>query len=133
MEEKNFISSDQIKKEFEEYRKFAYRKNFFVMALALVLATQTQKFASAITESILMPIISYALSATNGDWRNLVISPLTGLNLEIGRFANAFIEFTIITILLYLVFQKIIRKFDPDAELEIPHIGHMKKPNNTTT
>ena len=28
---------------------------------------------------------------------------------------------------------KVANPHDPDAELEIPHIGHMKKPNNTTT
>ena len=37
-EERNFIKSERIKEEFEEYKKFAYKKNFFVMALALVLA-----------------------------------------------------------------------------------------------
>ena len=126
-EEKNFIKAEKLKSEFEEYRKFAYKKNFFVMALALVLATQTQKFASAITESLLMPIINYLLSKTNGNWRNLVFTPLEGMDIEVGNFVNSFLEFTIITILLYLVFQKVIRRIDPDAELEAPHLSHVRE------
>ncbi len=123
-EERNFIKSERIKEEFEEYKKFAYKKNFFVMALALVLATQTQKFASSMTESLVMPIINYLISATNGNWRNLVFAPTKGLELEIGNLVNAFLEFTIVTAMLYLIFQKIIKRFDPNAELEIPHANH---------
>jgi len=123
-EERNFLKSENIKKEFEEYKKFAYKKNFFVMALALVLATQTQKFASSMTESLVMPIINYLISATNGNWRNLVFAPVQGLELEIGNLVNAFLEFTIVTTMLYLIFQKIIKRFDPDAELEIHHVNH---------
>ena len=108
-EERNFIKSERIKEEFEEYKKFAYKKNFFVMALALVLATQTQKFASSMTESLVMPIINYLISATNGNWRNLVFAPTKGLELEIGNLVNAFLEFTIVTAMLYLIFQKIIK------------------------
>ena len=126
-EEKNFIKAEKIKAEFDEYRKFAYKKNFFVMALALVLATQTQKFASAITESLLMPVINYLLSKTNGNWRNLVFTPLEGMDIEIGNFVNSFLEFTIITVILYLVFQKVIRRIDPDAELEAPHLNHLRE------
>lgn len=126
-EERNFIKSERIKEEFEEYKKFAYKKNFFVMALALVLATQTQKFASSMTESLVMPIINYLISATNGNWRNLVFAPTKGLELEIGNLVNAFLEFTIVTAMLYLIFQKIIKRFDPNAELEIPHINHTKE------
>jgi large-conductance mechanosensitive channel len=118
-EERNFLKSENIKEEFEEYKKFAYKKNFFVMALALVLATQTQKFASSMTESLVMPIINYLISATNGNWRNLVFAPVQGLELEIGNLVNAFLEFTIVTIMLYLIFQKIIKRFDPDAVLAV--------------
>lgn len=127
--EKSFINQEKLKQEFNEYKNFAYRKNFFVMALALVLATQTQKFASSITESFLMPIINFLLSKTNGNWRHLVFTPVTGMDIEVGNLLNSFIEFTIITIILYLVFQKVIRRIDPDAEIEMPHIGHMKKTN----
>ncbi len=129
-EERNFIKSERIKEEFEEYKKFAYKKNFFVMALALVLATQTQKFASSMTESLVMPIINYLISATNGNWRNLVFAPTKGLELEIGNLVNAFLEFTIVTAMLYLIFQKIIKRFDPDAVLEIPHVSHTKEKHN---
>jgi hypothetical protein len=76
------------------------------------------------TESLVMPIINYLISATNGNWRNLVFSPAQGLELEIGNLVNAFLEFTIVTTMLYLIFQKIIKRFDPDAVLEMPHAIH---------
>lgn len=124
-EERQFIKSEKIKKEFDEYRKFAYKKNFFVMGLAIVLATQTQKFASSITEYLIMPIVNWVIQATNGNWRELVFTPVNGLDIEIGKLTQSFIEFTIITFLLYLIFQKIIKKIDPDAELETPHSTHL--------
>lgn len=125
--ERNFINQEKLKQEFNEYKNFAYKKNFFVMALALVLATQTQKFASSITESFLMPIINFLLSKTSGNWRKLVFTPIEGMDLEVGNLMNSFLEFTIITTILYLVFQKIIKKIDPDAEIEMPNIGHMRE------
>jgi large-conductance mechanosensitive channel len=125
--EKNFISQEKLKQEFNQYKNFAYKKNFFVMALALVLATQTQKFASSITESFLMPIINFLLSKTSGNWRHLVFTPIEGMEIEVGNLLNSFLEFTIITTILYLVFQKVIKRIDPDAEFEMPHVSHLKE------
>lgn len=129
-DKRTFVDAEVIKKEFDEYRKFAYKQNFFAMALAIVLVSQTQKFASAITESILMPIIMYFISITSGDWRNLIVTPVKGLNLEIGHFVNAFLEFTIITFILYIIFHKVIKKLDPDAVLEAPHFAHLRAKSN---
>jgi large-conductance mechanosensitive channel len=126
-EEKQFIKTEKIKQEFDEYRKFAYKKNFFVMGLAIVLATQTQKFASSLTEYLIMPVINWVILATNGNWRNLVFTPISGMDIEIGKLIQSFIEFTIITVILYFIFQKIVRKIDPEVELEVPHVNHLSQ------
>ena len=126
-DEKQFIKTEKIKKEFDEYRKFAYKKNFFVMGLAIVLATQTQKLASSMTEYFLMPVINWVLSTTKGNWRELVFTPVSGMDIEVGKLLQSFIEFTIITVILYFIFQKIVKRLDPDAELEVGHFSHQEE------
>jgi large-conductance mechanosensitive channel len=109
----------EIKKELDEYKKFAFNKNLMALALALILATVIQKFVSAISESLLMPIINYFVSAANpGNWRDMVLCPVDGMNLEIGKLCAAGLEFTITTIVLYVIYSKIVKRFNPDAELE---------------
>ena len=117
MEEKNFVNSEKIQQEFKEYKKFAFGKNLFAMALALIMANSMQKFVTTISEAIIMPIINYTVSATGGDWRLLIFSPTAGMDFEIGKFMGSFLEFTITTVLLYIVYIKIVKKFDPDASI----------------
>lgn len=118
MEEKNFIPKEKIQKEFEEYTKFAYSKNLIAVAITLILANSMQKFVTIISESVFMPMINYFVSSTNGNWRLLVFSPLNNMDIEIGKFASGFLEFTIVTICLYFVYSKIVKKIDPDFNLE---------------
>jgi large-conductance mechanosensitive channel len=118
LEDKNFIAKDKIQKEFDEYRKFAYGKNLFAVAMTLILASSMQKFVSTISETVFMPIINYFISSTNGNWRLLIFSPVKGLDVEIGKFAAGFLEFTIVTICLYLIYSKIIKKITPEIDLE---------------
>lgn len=118
MEEKNFIGKDKIQKEFEEYRRFAYSKNLVGIAITLILANSMQKFVSTISESVFMPIANYLVSSTHGDWRLLIFSPVTGMNIEIGKLASSFVEFTIVTICLYIIYSKVVKKISPEFDLE---------------
>ena len=118
MEEKNFINKEKLQKEFDEYRKFAYSKNLVGIAITLILANSMQKFVSTISESVFMPIANYFISTTHGDWRLLIFSPVQGMNIEIGKFASSFIEFTIITMCLYVIYSKIVKKISPEFDLE---------------
>lgn len=118
LEDKNFIAKDKIQKEFDEYRKFAYGKNLFAVAMTLILANSMQKFVSTISETVFMPMINYFVSSTNGDWRLLIFSPVKGLDIEIGKFAAGFLDFTIVTICLYIIYSKIIKKITPEIDLE---------------
>lgn len=120
MQEKNLVP--EIRKEIDEYKKFAFNKNLMALALALILATVVQKFVSSISESILMPIINYFVNAANtGNWRNMILCPVDGMNLEIGKFLGSFLEFTITTIVLYVIYTKIVKRFTPDAEIQCKH------------
>ena len=127
-QKKNFIKKETIKQEFDEYRKFAYRKNMFSVALAFVLATSIQKFSTSISECIFMPVINYIVSSTGDNWRNLIFIPVNGMEIELGKFIGSFIEFTIITILVYIIFSKIIKRISPDAEIELSsHLNHQSE------
>jgi len=117
MEEKKFVNTEKIQQEFNDYKKFAFGKNLFAMALALIMANSMQKFVTAISESIIMPIIKFTVTATGGDWRLLIFSPTNGMDFEIGKFIGSFLEFTITTILLYIIYIKIIKRFDPEASI----------------
>lgn len=121
MENKNFIDPEKLREglqsELEGYKDFAFSKNLFTMALALILANAAQGVVNKISDCILMPIINYSVSATGGNWRNLVFSPVDGMDIEIGRFFGSFLEFIITTLILYLLYRNIVKKVDPDAKL----------------
>jgi len=115
MEEKQFLSSEKIRQELDEYKNFAYGKNLFAMAMALILANSMQKFVSNISENILMPVINFLVSKTQSNWRNLIFNPIRGLEIEVGKFFGGFLEFSITTIFLYIIYIKIIKKIFPKA------------------
>lgn len=120
MLEKNLLP--ELKKEVDEYKKFAFNKSLVALALALILANVVQKFVTNISESLFMPIINYFILATNGNWRNLILCPVDGMNLEVGKLCGSFIEFSITTLILYLIYSKIVKRINPDANIEIKKI-----------
>jgi len=109
----------EIKKEIDDYKNFAFNKNLMALALALILANVVQKFVSSISECLLMPVINYFVNVANntGNWRNMILCPLDGMNLEIGKFCGSFLEFTITTLFLYMIYSKIVKRITPDAEI----------------
>lgn len=114
-QKKNFVD---VEKELESYKQFAFGKNLLNVAVALILATSVQKFVSSISDHLLMPLINYFISKADGDWRNLILVPVEGMNLEIGKFGGAMLEFFITTMVLYILYTKIIKRIDPEAKLE---------------
>lgn len=119
MEEKTFISKEKIHEEFENYREFAFGKNLMAMALTIILAGTVQKFVTSISEGAIMPFINFLVgTATKGDWRNIVFTPIQGLDFEIGKLTASFVEFTITTAVLYLIYIKIIKRIYPKFEIQ---------------
>ena len=113
MNKKNFID---FKKEIEEYKQFAFSKNFLEVALAVVFTTITQKLINNISECIIMPLINFIVQKTEGDWRNLIFSPAQGLEIEIGKFISSFVEFIITSLILYFVFTKLLKRIQPKTK-----------------
>lgn len=100
-----------VNQELNEYKKFAFNKNMVEVAIGLVLATAFHNATKAIADSILMPILNFALAETDGDWRKWKFQPIGGLNLEIGNLLGSLIDFLIVSFVLYVIYAKFYKPF----------------------
>lgn len=96
-------------KEYSEWKKFAFKGQMVQMAIAFMLGTAFGKVVKAISESLIMPIINWGLSFTGENWRTFKLSPLNGLDIEIGVFLSAFVDFMLISIILYIIYRKLLK------------------------
>ena len=113
MDEKKFID---LKKEIEEYKNFAFNKNFFEIALAIIFTTTTQKFINSISETVIMPFINFLIQQTEGDWRKLIFNPTKGLEIEIGKFLASLTEFSITSVVLFVVYRMMVNKMNKETK-----------------
>lgn len=106
---------DQIRsligeKEFREYKNFALRDDMFKMAIGVMLGNSFNKVVYGMSDYLVMPVFTFLVSRTGNEWRNWVFTPVNGLTLEFGRLIGTFIDFIMVSILLYLFYIKIIGK-----------------------
>jgi len=107
---KEFIDIEKIKVELDEYKRFAFSKNFFALALSMIMAETAHNLVASISEGMMMPLIGFLVANTEGNWRNLVFSPANGLNIELGKIFNGILEFSFTSIFVYVFYIKIMRK-----------------------
>lgn len=107
----------EINQEFQDYKKFAFNQNMMMVAIGLILAAAFQKCVSAISDFLVMPIVNYFVNGVNGDWRTWVVHPVPGMNIEIGHLMGAMIDFVILTLVLYVVYAKMMKRIWPNIEL----------------
>jgi large conductance mechanosensitive channel protein len=105
-------------KEFQEYKNFAFNRNMLGVAIGLILATAFQKAVSGISDYLIMPFVNYLVVGTGGDWRTWVAHPVPGMNLEVGRLIGTMIDFVILTLVLYFIWAKIMKRIWPELELD---------------
>ena len=111
-----------LSKDVEQFKKFAFGKNMMGVAVALVLATAFQKTVSAFTDNLFMPIINYFVNRTGGNWRKMSFSPVEDMNLEIGQLIGSVLEFALTSLLLYIIYYKVVKLILPNVEdVSIPH------------
>lgn len=106
-----------LEEELKQYRKFAFDRNMVGVAVALILATTCQKVVNGISDHLLMPIVNFCVTEASTqagtDWREWKIAVTPGLDIEIGLLASNFLEFTITTVVLYLIYFKVIKFIAP--------------------
>lgn len=110
----NFIDTEKIRLELEQYKRFAFSKNFLALALSMVMAQTAHNLVSSMSESLIMPIISYMVNSAQGDWRLLVFDPMPGLRIEIGRIFNGILDFIFTSLFVYLFYIKIMKMDQQD-------------------
>jgi large conductance mechanosensitive channel len=145
MQDKKFIAeqlkrakdeiSDEIggivgKKRFDEFKKFAFKGQMIQIAVAFMLGAAFNNVVKAISENLIMPVVNYASSYTGADWREYVWTPVKGMSIEIGTFAGAFVDFILIAIIFFVIWQSFLRKIiDEEKEPKIKCIETKKCPD----
>lgn len=106
MKEKSFIGEKEIKK----YKEFAFKEDMFKMSIAFIMGASFNKVVSGISDLLLMPLINFIIIQTGDGWRKWRIEPVNGLKIEIGQFLGVLVDFLLISIILYIIYAKIIKK-----------------------
>lgn len=115
---KNFIKQEEIHQEIQDYRQFAFNQNMIQVAIGLILVTAFQKTVTAFSDCLIMPIVNYFINATDGNWRDWKVNPVAGMNLELGHLIGSLLDFTILTLLLYFIYSRIVKKIWPSLEVK---------------
>lgn len=111
MPEKNY-SSDGAKgflnaSDLSEYKKFAFKDDMFKLSVCFVLGNSFNKVVCGISDYLVMPVVTCLISSTGTGWRELRLTPVRGLDIEVGRLAGVFVDFLMVSIILYLVYIKL--------------------------
>lgn len=96
------------KDEFKNFKKFAFKGQMVDLSVAFILGAAFRKVVGSISDNLIMPLLNFIISKTGDNWREYTYSPVENLNFELGKFAGAFVDFLLIAIILYIVYQKII-------------------------
>ena len=57
-----------------------------------------------------MPVFTFLWSKTGEGWRDWTLSPIKGLDFKIGNLFGVFVDFILISILLYLLYIKLVSR-----------------------
>jgi large conductance mechanosensitive channel len=131
MQDKKFIAeqlkrakdeiSDEIEgivgeKRLQEFKKFAFKGQMIQMAIAFMLGAAFNAVVKSISENLIMPMVNYGLSHTGSNWREYTWEPVTGLAIEAGQFAGAFVDFLLIAVIFFVVWHQFLRKIFKEEE-----------------
>lgn len=82
-----------------DFRTFAIQGNVLDLAIAVIIGGAFGKIISSFVEDLVMPgIINPLLAKAGTDWREWVF-----LNMKIGSFLGAVVDFTIVALVIFLV------------------------------
>jgi len=145
MQDKKFIAeqlkrakdeiSDEIggivgKKRLEEFKKFAFKGQMVQMAVAFMLGAAFNSVVKSISENLVMPVVNYMLSHTGTNWREYTWNPTEGLEIELGIFAGAFVDFLLIATIFFIIWQCFLKKvIEGEKKPKIKCIDTIKCPD----
>ena len=88
----------------KEFKEFAIKGNVIDLAIAVVLGAAFGKIVTALTESIIMPIIALVMGKGGVSEMSVVIS---GTIFPIGLLLQAIIDFILVALVLFMIIKGI--------------------------
>lgn len=91
----------------EEFTRFLDEYGVLGLAIAFVIGNAVSDLVKATVNDIIMPIVEVFLPA--GDWQEYT-AVLLGVELKVGHFLGAAIDFTVIALLIFLFVKYALKK-----------------------
>ena len=100
-----------MKKFFAEFKEFALKGNILDMAVGVIIGGAFGKIVTALVEDVISPLIALLTNGATLDGLSITLRAAAGdtpaVELAIGAFLQAIIDFLIIAICLFLVLKAI--------------------------
>lgn len=115
--EKNLLPKEELNR----YKQFAFKDDMFKLAIGFILGNSFNNVVGGISSFLIMPVVNFLTVQTGENWRTIVVSPVNGLNFELGKLLGTFVDFLLTSIVLYVIYVKIlgsIKKQDENCNLK---------------
>jgi large conductance mechanosensitive channel len=107
---------------FAEFKSFAIKGNAFELAIAVVIGNAFTGVVNSLVKDLITPFLG--LLTNHVDFKTLAWEPYAGLVVTYGNFLQALINFTIVSLSIFIVFKLLVtarkRVFERDKEEEVP-------------
>jgi len=90
-----------------EFNAFLLKHGVIGLAVAVVIGGAVGKLVTALVSDLIMPIVG-ALTP-GGNWREATWT-IAGVKLGIGDFAGAFIDFVIISLVIFMIVKHLVKE-----------------------
>lgn len=107
----SFHSQEKLffrKEDWREYRRFAFRDDVMKLTVGMVLGASFNKLIGSVSGDLVMPLLSLLTSHAGVEWREWRVRIAEGLYLRLGSVAGSALDFLVISIVLYLVYVKVV-------------------------
>ncbi|MBP7770670.1 MAG: large conductance mechanosensitive channel protein MscL [Candidatus Pacebacteria bacterium] len=105
-----------------EFKSFAIKGNAFELAIAVVIGNAFTGVVNSLVKDLITPFLG--LLTNNVDFKTLEWEPYAGLVVTYGNFLQAFINFIIVALSIFVVFKLLVtarkRVFERHEEDKIP-------------
>lgn len=109
MEKKEFITKEDIKTEIKKFKQFAFKEDMMKISIAVIIGGSINKVANSVAVNILNPIVNFLMYKPGNFWNGYVIHLNKDIKLEVGNFLSSLCEFLIVSLLVYIVYIKLMR------------------------
>jgi large conductance mechanosensitive channel len=107
---------------FAEFRSFAIKGNAFELAIAVVIGNAFTGVVNSLVKDLITPFLG--LLTNHVDFKTLAWEPYSGLVVTYGNFLQALINFTIVSLSIFIVFKLLTtarkRVFERHEEDDVP-------------